>query len=135
MSETNRRQAKGDPARAVQDDVWTPCQGEILGLSRKLKGQRTRRRALATVVAAALAAGAMFSFGRLGSEPSFTPEVLACGEVKSYQLDYAAGRLDGNLRRNIERHLDHCPQCRRYYENAGGRQRATNGRSSLSAVL
>lgn len=140
MSEASQRPTNGDPidsdpSEGPQEGAWAPCRGEIHALSRKLGGQRTRRRAVTTAAAVALVAGAIFSFGRFWNGPRFTPEVLACGEVKSYQPQYAAGGLDDNLRRNIDRHLDHCPQCRRYYENTGGRPRASDARTSLSAVL
>ena len=117
------------------DADWAPCQGEICQLGRRLSSARTQRRTVVSGAALLLAGVGLFAVSRAWNSPELVPAVLACGDVKAYRTDFAAGRLSDQLERSIERHLAGCPACRRYYAQLRAERGAAADRISLQAVL
>lgn len=100
---------------------WTDCRGgEISGLVRRLKTQRTLSRRKQVVQSFSIAAGLLVVVGlgwlMLPGEPAPVEADyggIVCSEVVKHSKQYVLHQLDPELAKKINAHLGQCENCRR----------------------
>lgn len=115
------------------NDSWTQCSGGLSGLvellEQKRQGRITRRR-IVSIAGLVLLAGYFLAPGGFTTAQASQP--VTCHDVHQHAEDFIAGNLDASLKERIKAHLDHCPGCVRYIDQARAKAEVVNIKSGAS---
>ena len=111
------------PQPSNVNNSWEECPtGAIHQMVQRQRQNRLAKR-LARLGAALVTVGiaaALLIIVRPLWLPQPAPQMaISCGEVRDLRAQFARNDVKLRLRQQVERHLEKCPSCRRYYAEIG----------------
>lgn len=105
------------------DDWQRASGGEIVRLTHRMKGRKTRRQFLQAsgIVGGLLTlAGSWWLLRRTTSKREYTFGGITCSEVATRTDDLMQGRLPADEAAKVKQHFIQCPNCKPKFDRMGG---------------
>lgn len=108
------------------NDPWLPCEdGKLRRVSDFVNGSKAdqdRRQFIRSASVVGLAAiGIGLGYAFLGQGPSFgNRQMIACSNVQLHLAAFIDGSIDEETRLKIEKHLNHCIDCKKKWYTLQG---------------